>query len=74
MAVKPSSSACADGKAMGVAPPSCENLTSFLQKNTTFFTKSIILLAFPVFLYFGEIPLTVLSGTAETSVHHVLSY
>ena len=74
MAVKPSSSASADGKAMGVSPPTYENLTSFLQKNTTFFTKSIILLAFPVFLYFGKIPLTVFSGTAETSVHHVLSY
>ena len=75
MAVKPSSSASAGGKAMEVAPPSHgKNTTSFLQKNTTFFTKSIILLAFPVFLHFGKIPLTVLSGTAETSVHHVLSY
>ena len=57
MAVKPSSSASADGKAMGVAPPiSVKNTNSFLQKNTTFFTKSIISLAFPVFLYFAKIP------------------
>jgi len=73
LAVKPSSSSCADGKAMGVTPPSFENLTSFLQKNTTFFTKSNVL-AYPVFLHFGKIPLTVLSGTAETAVHHVLIY
>jgi len=42
MAVKPSSSAYAGGKAMGVAPPiSVKNTTSFLQKNTTFFTKRL---------------------------------
>ena len=74
MAVKPSSSASADGKAVGVSPPSYEkHYFIFTKKYNIFFTKSIILLAFHVFLYFGKIPLTVLSGTAETSVHHVLS-
>jgi len=39
-----------------------------------FFKEILSLLAFPVFLYFGTFYLIVLSGTAETFVHHVLSY
>ena len=74
MAVKPSSSASANGKAMEVAPPMYENLTSFLQKNTTFFIQKVFyIIMFLVFPYIWEFPLTVFSGTAETSVHHVLS-
>ena len=74
MAVKPSSSASANGKAMEVAPPTYENPTSFLQKNTTFFIQKVFyIIMFLVFPYIWEFPLTVFSGTAETSVHHVLS-
>ena len=75
MAVKPSSSVSANGKAMEVAPPTYGNVTSFLQKNTTFFIQKVLyIIIIPCFPVCWEIPLTVFSGTAETSVHHVLSY
>jgi len=73
MAVKPSSSAYAGGKAMGVAPLVRKRYFIFIKKYNIFLQKVFSLLSFPVFLYFGKIPLTVFSGTAETSVHHVLS-
>ena len=61
MAVKSSSSASADGKAMGVVPPTYENLNTLLQNNTAFFLKVLSLIGIPVFSYFETFPLIVLS-------------
>jgi len=74
MAVKPSSSASADGKALwGQSPLVRKHYFIFTKKYNIFYTKSILYYYVPCFPVYWEFPLTVFSGTAETSVHHVLS-